>query len=327
MISRSTAGGSSSSMRSWSIAPILALAAPAGAADTSDPSLVPGSLLYRLAAAGVLTALVFITLKVTRFWRLPPLRRTDSIGPPHPLAWFAGAFAVYLVAQVLGGLAAMGVTDSPATPGSTPDFPNLARSSAAFYSVAVVISVGSIALFRRFGKRPPEPSVPWSGLLIGLVGFVVAVPVLAAVGDLSALLHTWIVGTRPDPIAHGTLQVLLEHRSDPLVLLLFAGAVVGAPVFEETVYRGLLQTSLVRAIRVRWLAIGLTAGLFTLAHTGAGGGVPYQALPQICTVGVVCGILREHPKAGLSGAMVFHALFNAGNILLALYLVPVGSPP
>lgn len=234
--------------------------------------------------------------------------------------------ALYLFAQVLGGLVASAFSDAPASPNATPDFRALAVSSGAFYLVASVISVGAILSFRQLGKAAPQPAMPWSGLLAGAFGFVIAIPVLVTVGDLSALLRTWIAGARPDPIAHGTLQMLLEHRADPTVLLLVAGAVVGAPVFEETVYRGLLQTSLVRALRVRWVGVGLTAGLFTLAHVGGAGNVPLQALPQIFAVGLACGFLREHPRAGLSGAMVFHGMFNACNVVLALYLVPAGVP-
>lgn len=261
----------------------------------------------------------------TRFWRPPHLPAPDAIGPPPPLVWFAGAFALYLLAQAFGGLVALALTDAPVSPDAPPDFQTLSVSTGAFSLVAGVLSVGAIVLFRRLSKRAPEPATPRSGVAAGLLGFLAAVPVLVVVGDLSALMHIWLAGARPDPIAHDTLHLLLDHRADPMVLLLVGGAVVGAPVFEETVYRGLLQTSLVRALRMRWLAVALTAGLFTLAHVGSRGGVPAQALPQILAVGLVCGLLREHPRAGLSGAMVFHMLFNACNVVLALYLVPAGG--
>lgn len=301
------------------------MAAPAGAADSPEPPLVPDSLLYRLAAAAVLACLAFLLLRCTRFWRTPTLRAQDAIGPLHPLAWFAGALALYLFAQALGGWAALAAGGAPAPSGTPPEFRVLSITSGVFYFVAVLLSIGAIVVFRRLSRASPQPTLPWSGLLAGLIGFLLTVPVLVLVGDLSALVHIWLVGSRPDPIAHGTLEVLLDHRADPRVFLLIFGAVVGAPVFEETVYRGLLQTSLVRALRMRGLGVALTACLFTLAHLGVGAGVPWQALPQIFTVGLVCGLLREHPRGGLSGAMAFHALFNASNVVLALYLVPTGA--
>jgi membrane protease YdiL (CAAX protease family) len=77
---------------------------------------------------------------------------------------------------------------------------------------------------------------------------------------------------------------------------------VGAPVAEEILYRGVLQRSLRRRYPA-WLAIGLTATVFAASH--------FQALqfPALLFIGVVLGAVAE--RTGRIGpAIATHVGFN-----------------
>ena len=50
-----------------------------------------------------------------------------------------------------------------------------------------------------------------------------------------------------EALAHGTLRMLSEHAGDRWWWALVAGIVIAAPIVEETLHRGLIQTALVRA--------------------------------------------------------------------------------
>lgn len=310
MISRSTAGVLS--WPRWSfIAPILALASPAGAADSPDP-LVPASLIYRLVIAAVLAAVFVVVLCRTRFWRVPGLKSSLPIGPVHPIAWFLAAIGLYLLVQGFAGML-IGVVGPV---GADDAVGRSAGSVLAFYPAAALLSVGTVVGLRHFDRGEALP-VPYRGLLVGMLTFLAAVPIFILAADLAILVHVAATGARPAPIAHQTLQMLLENRSDGRTVIVLIGAVLGAPIFEETVYRGLLQTALVRALVSRTAGVLATAALFALSHRTAGTPVPWHALAPILVVGVFCGFLREHPKAGLTGAFAFHASFNLANVAIA----------
>ncbi|GAB4384544.1 MAG: hypothetical protein Kow0022_07430 [Phycisphaerales bacterium] len=305
------------------MAPILALASSAGAADASG-LLVPATLIYRLIVASVLAVIGIAVLVRTRFWRLPPEKLTDAIGPVTPAAWFFAALALYLLVSILSSIVSGIILGGAAPPG---DFQSLAIAQGVFAGIACGLSIGTIVVLRRWDRCPPAGRSAWlAGFIRGVLSFVAAVPMLMLAADGAVLVHTLLTGFRPPAIAHETLGVLLEHRADPRVIWIIAAAVVGAPAFEETVYRGLLQRAVAGAFGSRWLGIVGTAVLFALSHRMGPAPVAWHALASILLVGLVCGFLREHPRAGLAGAIGFHAAFNLTNIILALYLIGPAGP-
>lgn len=236
------------------------------------------------------------------------------------MIWFCAAVSLYLLVYVLSPILSGLLLGGGSLPPGT--FRGLAASQAVFTMVAFGLSLAVISIMRRLDHSPLSglPAPP-AGLAWGVLVFVGAVPLLIVAGDGAVLVHFLVTGLRPPAIAHETLQVLIEHRADPRVASIIAGAVIGAPILEETVYRGLLQKALVGAFGSRRVGIVLTAALFALSHRMGDWPVPWHALASIVLVGLICGFLREHPKAGLTGAIAFHAAFNFSNIILAMYLV------
>ncbi|HEX2241145.1 MAG TPA: type II CAAX endopeptidase family protein, partial [Actinomycetota bacterium] len=125
------------------------------------------------------------------------------------------------------------------------------------------------------------------------------------------------------------IGLLLNHGRlglDPLVKLLVGGAsgagvilvgivvVLGAPIIEEIYFRGLLYEKLRR--RSAWLAIPVTALLFTLAH-GA------LLIPAILLMGFGLGFLRR--KKTLWFTMGAHAAWNFVIVVVAAVTL-LGGP-
>jgi membrane protease YdiL (CAAX protease family) len=91
-------------------------------------------------------------------------------------------------------------------------------------------------LHRPLGYAPPR--VP-AGIALGVVGAIIILPVvLVASNLLEWLYHT--VGYE-HPTEHDLLRVMTD-ADQRTRLLLIVGAAVGAPVFEEMLFRGHLQT-------------------------------------------------------------------------------------
>ena len=126
-------------------------------------------------------------------------------------------------------------------------------------------------------------------------------------------------GLRPDA-THEVLRQMQQSADDPLALaLLGAVAVIGAPVAEEVMFRGVVQTGLIAGFAhlakgdgraVRWSAILLTAAGFAWLHE------PWSR-PLIFALAVGLGWAYER-HGSLWVPVTLHVAFNGFNTLLAL---------
>lgn len=93
-------------------------------------------------------------------------------------------------------------------------------------------------------------------------------------------------------------------------LLLVAVVVVGAPIVEEIVYRGSLQTRLVGTLGAV-LGITITSAIFALIHLSA------VEIPGLFVFALVLGVAR-HRTGSLGLPIVTHLAFNAVGLSLVM---------
>ncbi|GAC1662754.1 MAG: hypothetical protein NVS9B15_26030 [Acidobacteriaceae bacterium] len=135
---------------------------------------------------------------------------------------------------------------------------------------------------------------------------------LILAGPLSAFT-AWALShvSEPGPLGGLSLTPVLAY-------LYFA---IGAPIQEEVIFRGLLQSVLARSIAStpKWVAASgiaaslAIAALFGLIHLEVG---PWTALAAL-VLGVLAGELRRR-SGSLLPAIVCHAIFNLGGLLWVL---------
>jgi len=116
------------------------------------------------------------------------------------------------------------------------------------------------------------------------------------------------------PDGHALLKSIRDAAEPMTRYKLLISAVVVAPILEEVIYRGLVQTSLLDIVgpKRRWTVILITATLFTSVHIGI---AQWQTLPGLMIFGVVLGWLYE--KTGsLLPSILTHMAFNAAMISL-----------
>lgn len=149
---------------------------------------------------------------------------------------------------------------------------------------------------------------------LGLVAFLLGYPIVAA----SSVAATWaaakITGSTPDPLAHQTLSLIVKNLDDPWTWAVIAGAVVGAPILEEVIYRGFVQRAVAGLIGKGWWSVLITSTIFAAMHWSA---VPPHALVPLWVLGVALGVAAER-TGRLGPAIVMHAAFNALNVALAI---------
>lgn len=148
-----------------------------------------------------------------------------------------------------------------------------------------------------FSLRPCTPE--WAVYAVALV-----VPVLGLGYGWATLLEWLGTETQPQTYVHAILTA-----SDPMTLVLsVAYGIVGAAVFEELLFRGIIQPPMVARWGV-WMGIAAQGCLFGLMHMVD----PWAILPT-AVIGCVAGWLRH--KTGALGAPI---LFHAVNNCLALF--------
>jgi len=168
----------------------------------------------------------------------------------------------------------------------------------------------------RLGMLPRRPR--WE-LKIAVIG----VPVLCVLA-MTVAMTTNLIGKLLDhdvpTLGHDMLRIMVESQNPFALIVLVLSAVVIAPLVEEFIYRGFLQTSLMnmmgRGTGARWLAIIVVSLLFMAAHYGI---VDWQGLPGLFVVGLVVGWLYERTGSLLAPILV-HAGFNAVNVALAMWV-------
>lgn len=155
----------------------------------------------------------------------------------------------------------------------------------------------------------------FSDLWKGGVALLIALPLIYAASIGAMFAYQQITGDRPDAAGHAILKSLRDEPTNPWHWAAAASAILLAPIFEELVYRGFLQTALLRATGRAGLSIALTTTVFTMMHVVGSTSVPWYSLPAIAVLGLSMGTAFER-TARLGVPITMHVLFNALNVAL-----------
>jgi membrane protease YdiL (CAAX protease family) len=283
----------------------------------SEAATLSPIIFYRLPAAAILTVIVLFLVSRQR---LGPLRSSTpqidadqhAIGlHQSPFFWFAASVALMVVVQLAGGLTFNLV--SPPQPADA-----LVRGAIGALCVYGWGIIACVAAWLMARPHLPEAvrSLSPVDFVRGVLWLVPLIPIVVVVSDAAVLIYTLAMGHAPAPIAHATLQLIVQEPTRPAAQILMLGAVFGAPIFEETVYRGFLQSAWRRAVGRTGLAMVMAALTFALMHRVGSEPVPWHAIPTILVLGMACGYTFE--RHGLAAAIGLHAAFNAANLVLGI---------
>jgi membrane protease YdiL (CAAX protease family) len=243
-----------------------------------------------------------------------PLLCPPLLGPPLTLVdvtlLIAGGFV--LLGEVVVPLLA-----EPLLRGALKPLPLSEPLGQAVVVMALYLSlmVAPLTILWLMLRRVPKPAVGswlqwyWRPLKSALRQ---AATMLLMVLPLVALAGWLIERLWGDPGGSNPLLELVLTSSDPLALALFAfTAVVLAPLFEETLFRGVLLPVVGEKFGGRW-AVVISATVFAVAHLSLG------ELAPLFVLGIGLGWLRWR-SGRLACCTLMHALWNGitfANLLL-----------
>jgi membrane protease YdiL (CAAX protease family) len=282
---------------------------------------VASAAAWRLAVSGLLPLLTVLVGSLLLLVQI--IRALRGRLQPWPAMEGPGLSLIDLVLLVAGGFVVISAVGVPLVA-----LPLVASVTAGLESprreaVTVVINYSVMALpsllilWRQLNALPRDQAPqggwlqwrlrPWPGAISSAVaGWLMVTPVVVVTGWLLVRL----VG---DPGGSNPLLELVLGSKDPLALFLLGWtAVVLAPLFEETIFRGALLPVLAK----RWGTAGgvvLSALLFALAHISIG------ELAPLTVLGVGLALLRVS-TGRLLPSVLMHALWNAITFLNLLVL-------
>jgi membrane protease YdiL (CAAX protease family) len=239
---------------------------------------------------------------------LPPAPSADGSGQVAGGVPWAGARAVvdviiiYVVAQILAGIAVVVVTRGP--------------SESALPLLLVISPLATLVVALAWlGLRYQGRLAPIGGRRSARAGDVVVglwVGVACLLGQRAIVLVIEVIADRAGielPVVQEAFRMIAQ-RPDAAPLLVLT-TVLLAPVAEETVFRGILFQGL-RARTGFWPAALASGALFTLAHLGEGGGwlAAIVITSGIMPLGILFAALVER-RGSLVPSVVAHATYNA----------------
>jgi hypothetical protein len=188
-------------------------------------------------------------------------------------------------------------------------------------ALALLLSlVGASVFFRPGGLGRlgfDLPSLRRSALP-GAIAVVAVLPFMYAVMVGTQVAYEVVHYLHPE--AHPLLEVLRDNDGLALQAMVSFTAILIAPMAEELLFRGQLQTALVHALagssdrpaiqpgpRARWLAILLVSATFAMFH-------PAWMRPPLFLLSVCIGYAYER-TGNLWVAIIIHAGFNAFNVI------------
>ena len=274
--------------------------------------LAPRVALARLLAVTVLPVLLLLlglALLLRELWcwrsgRSSPLQPLQ--GPP-----LSGLDAVLLIA---GGFVVVGELLTPLliTPLLSGGLAQLAVRSPLREGITVLVMylalmAGPLWILRQqLQALGPAPQAGWlqfrwrplgTAAQRALVGVLMVLPAVSLVGWLQGQLWGDPGGSNP------LLELVLRSQSAPALTCFALTAIVLAPLFEETLFRGVLLPVVARSFGPAW-GVLVSALVFAVAHLSLG------ELPPLLMLGLGLGWLRWS-GGRLSSCVLMHALWNA----------------
>ncbi len=187
------------------------------------------------------------------------------------------------------------------------------------YTGFIAIEIIVIILILKLAKRYFEDGLRgfgfraktvFSDLTKAAAIFIVAWPLVLVLLYAVSQIGKMIAGPEFQIERNEGLAVILENEQLSLRILMVFFAVILTPIFEELVFRGLLQSYLRNLNYGPWQSIFIASIMFAVLH-------PWMHLPALLVLSVAMGYAYEKSGSLLRPIFV-HLLFNGLTIAFAL---------
>jgi membrane protease YdiL (CAAX protease family) len=239
----------------------------------------------------------------------PP--RRNSMPPYLPLVplilWFGAVSMTVVLVQKL----------TPGLQGWQKIFTDhLVMSIGAVVTMAAMMFLAHVHFARRLKGFGLNIRTIAKDFVMAIVNLLVAWPIMMAAITMTMLFAKLFSGQDYQMQRHQQLEMITEYSQLQLRIMIVFVAVVIAPLLEEMLFRGFVQTTIRSFLNTKnsaWPAIAASSVFFAIMHADAG------HWPALFILGVCLGYSYE--KSGSLFRPIFiHLFFNAYSVATALFI-------
>ncbi len=191
---------------------------------------------------------------------------------------------------------------------------HLVMSFGAVLTIVVMIFLAHFHFARRLKGFGLNIKTIVKDFFMAIVNLLTAWPLMMAAITITMFVAESIWDTEYQMQQHQQLELITEYSQLPLRIMIVFVAVVIAPLLEEMLFRGFVQTTIRSFFNIRnsaWPAIAASSVFFAIMHEDPG------HWPALFVLGVCLGYSYE--KSGSLFRPIFiHLFFNATSIIAIL---------
>ncbi|MBT3199831.1 MAG: CPBP family intramembrane metalloprotease [Phycisphaerales bacterium] len=288
--------------------PLLLAAATPTTQPLAPPDLRLTPLMISICGVGVCVLAIWFAyglVKRSKFKLSRTPGRVNKLNPTHVIAVF------------LGGLITAGLLKTALVKWSQLGEPQIdivcgIASQLFWFTAGLIIATSCFynGARRGMGLTPRR----WvNDTTRAVVAYLAIIPVCILLMQLSTMLAFRIAPTHQQ--THPLLEFLQSpHCSTLWRSMAILAAAVMAPLGEEILFRGLLQSTIRRYTRSPWISIVIASILFSAIHAGA----DIKSLPSLFALAIALGYSYERTGRLIAPIMI-HMIFNSVTLIEMLY--------
>jgi membrane protease YdiL (CAAX protease family) len=193
---------------------------------------------------------------------------------------------------------------------------HLVMSFGAIVTIAAMMFLAHVHFARRLKGFGLNVRTIVKDFFMGFVNLLAVWPIMMAAITVTMFVAKLISGAEYEMQRHQQLELIAEYSQLPLRIMIVFLAVVIAPLLEEMLFRGFVQTTIRSFFNIRnsaWPAIAASSVFFAIMHAEPG------HWPALFILGVCLGYSYE--KSGSLFRPIFiHLFFNAYSVATALFI-------
>ena len=192
---------------------------------------------------------------------------------------------------------------------------HIVMSLGAIATIAVMMFLAHVHFSRRLKGFGLNIRTIVKDFFMAFFNLLAVWPLILAAVTITIFFVKLFSGQEYQMQQHQQLEMVTEYPQLPLRIMIVFVAVVIAPLLEEMIFRGFVQTTIRSFINIRnsaWPAIAASSVFFAIMHADP------AHWPALFVLGVCLGYSYE--KSGSLFRPIFiHLLFNAASVTIVLY--------
>lgn len=199
----------------------------------------------------------------------------------------------------------------------------------AWISLIQIVTIVSIALFLIFYCKKvafiqwpkifkSSSSSPFKDIGMGIISWLISFPLVSFFYEISEMITVWLYG-KEGPEQSAVTYLKMALTSPTLFITALIAVLIGAPIIEEILFRGFLQTYLRNKLGIK-SAILVSSLIFALFHYSYQQGIGnFPLITSLFVLALFLGFIYERQRS-LLASIALHMTFNSISVIRIFFM-------